>query len=154
VENVRIVEMRESTIGMEKITYNPEADTLTGRIQFQVTPYIPEADLNSTGELTRKSVYYGVILTALLKFLNKNFRNFTDPSGNEFMNLGWDPSDVKSIQMTSETFGYAEVQHPDASVNSMNLTMEAKLVRSRHRRLLAFRRKLARKRVSPIKRVW
>jgi hypothetical protein len=152
VENIKIVEMRESTKGMEKLTYNPEEDTITGRVHFQVSPYIPEADLDANGELTRKSVYYGVILTEVLKFLNKNFRNFKDPAGNDFMNLGWEPSDIKSIQMASETFGYAEIQHPDASVNAMNLTLEAKLLRSQHKRLLAFRRKLAQKKVASLQR--
>ena len=145
VEKVKVVDVRESTKSMERIQYDPQGDALVGVVLFQVDPYIPEADLTNTAELTRKSVYYGVVLKGITDYLNKHFRNFTDPEHNEFSNVGWDASDIGKIQMQSETFGLAEVRHEGASVNQMNLSLEAKLIRIRCRQIAEFQHRLARK---------
>lgn len=141
---LKIVEIRESTKSMERINYNPAKEVLAGLIQFQVDPYIPEADLERTGELTKRSIYYGVVLKGVLDYLNQHFKNFTDHMGNQFMNLVWEPSDIHKIQLISETFGYAEVQHSDADISLMNLSLEARAVRARKAELARFQAHLSR----------
>lgn len=146
---LKVVEIRESTKSMERLNYNPTKEVLAGAIQFQVSPVIPEADLEKTGELTKRSIYYGVVLKSLVDFLNKNFKNFTDHAGNEFMNMTWEAQDIGKIQFISETFGFAEVSYPDADLHLMNLSMEAKLIRNRNNQLKKFQARLARRACAP-----
>lgn len=124
---VAIVKFKVERIGIPQsrkdeytLKYSTEKDALVGKVGFLSTP-IPIASISEDGSVTRKSPYYGNIITAVLSWLNQYASDYTDPDGNRFYKLNWEAKDIFGVTMESETFGVVTLEKKDAAVYAENL---------------------------------
>jgi len=117
---ITVQQVRESTNPAEKISYDTEDESLRGMIYFALDPNrdpIPEVDY-ADGTVGKNSIYYGVIVKAVLDYLNKDKSNFVDSDGNELSQVQWTAADILSIRpSTGAMTGQVEVAKQGAAAN-------------------------------------
>lgn len=164
-EHTGMINLKVTQVGIPRAvltkyepSYDAGLDLLVGKVFFTCDPGLPVDALDANGKLTRQSPYYGIVIAAVLRWLDQNYENFTDGEGNEFVGVQWEGQDIETVQMVtgdpavsddtsktpmlSDTTGEVLVAKPDAHTHMQSITPDAYNVVEEKKRISQFRKKI------------